>query len=129
MTQGVSIAGGKWNIPDEWAKKWAGLVNRARTWSERYDRVCDVIREIGFAAGDVMKNEPPERDVPMYAFQLGIMGINEGDEGDVTKVFNDAGHMIASLLVASLDPFNLPEDNTAFMNAFYEGVRDRVDSG
>ena len=129
MTQGISITGGKWNIPDEWADRWAPLVNRAGTQGERYERVCDVIREIGFAAGDVMKNEPPDRDVPMYAFQLGIMGIGEGREGDVTKVFSDAGRMTASLLAASLDPFNLPEDNTAFMNAFYEGVRDRVDSG
>jgi hypothetical protein len=65
----------------------------------------------------------------MYAFQLGIMGIDEGGEGDVTKVFNDAGRMTVSLLVLSLDPLNLPENNTAFMDAFFEGVRDRVDGG
>ena len=112
--------------------KWESRINRAKTRDERYERVCDMIREIGLAVGDAMKHEPPDRFVPMYAFQLGLMGIRvkgaKGRKGDVAEAFNDAGLMAVSLLCASLDPLNLPEDNTAFVRAFYEGVRDRVDS-
>jgi hypothetical protein len=112
----------------EWSEKWSSLIRRARSNGERYDRVCDVAREFGFAAGTVMKAEPPESKVPLYAFALGVIGCKEGTEGSVTKVFNDAGRMMFSLLLVTLDPLSLPKDNTAFYKAFEEGVRDRVDA-
>jgi hypothetical protein len=128
MTRGLSFTNGKLEVPEEWSEKWSSLIRRARTSGEKYDRVCDVAREFGFAAGDVMKAEPPESKVPLYAFALGVIGCKEGTEGSVTKVFNDAGRMIFSLLLATLDPLDLPKDNTAFYNAFEEGVGDRVDA-
>jgi hypothetical protein len=128
MTRGLSFTNGKLEITEEWSEKWSSLIRRARTSGEKYDRVCDVAREFGFAAGDVMKAEPPESKVPLYAFALGVIGCKDGKEGSAMMVFNDAGRMMFSLMLATLDPFDLPKDNTAFLNAFAEGMRDRVDA-
>jgi hypothetical protein len=124
MTRGLSFINGKLEVTKEWADKWSSLIKRARTSGERYDRACDVIREIGLAVGGVMKDEPPERDVPMYAFQLGLINEKLIDADVVEWVFNQAGHMALEMLVGTLDPFNLPEDSAAVTRAFLEGVGD-----
>jgi hypothetical protein len=124
MTRGLSFINGKLNVTEEWMKQWVALFRRARTRDERYERACDVIREIGLAAGDVMKDEPPERDIPMYAFQLGLTNVQILDADTTERVFNRAGNMTLEMLVAALDPLKLPKDNTAFVRAFLEGVGD-----
>ncbi|MDR1133576.1 MAG: hypothetical protein LBL05_05400 [Synergistaceae bacterium] len=124
MTRGLSFINGKLDVTEEWVDKWSSLIKRARTSGERYERACDVIREIGLAAGDVMKDEPPERDIPLYAFQLGLINEKMLEADAVERVFNHAGHMALEMLVATLDPFNLPKDKAAVTRAFLEGVGD-----
>jgi hypothetical protein len=69
-----------------------------------------------------MKDEPPERDIPMYAFQLGLLSLQILGGDMAERVFNHAGRMAKEILAATLDPFNLPKDKAAVSRAFLEGV-------
>jgi hypothetical protein len=122
MTRGLSFVNGKLNVTEEWTDRWSSLIGRSRTSGERYERACDVIREIGLAAGDVMKDEPSERGIPMYAFQLGLLNLQILDADPVEWFFTLAGRMTMETLVMILAPFKPPEDNAAAVRAFLEGV-------
>jgi hypothetical protein len=87
-----------------------------------------MVREFGFAVGDVMKLEPPGRPVPLFAFQLGVALVPLRHKPEyIEEVFYTAGCYAAYLLTLTLGPSGLPGGNAEFADAFIEGVRGRVD--
>lgn len=129
----ISVKDGQWVVPEEWADKWVSIINRAMSTKEKYERACGVARDIGLAAGEVLKNGD---EVPIAAFRRGVfftlgrmLGQREArpDIAGVEEDFFNAGWLVATFMFAvTADSLDNPPSLKDFENAFVEGVNDRV---